>query len=180
MSKRTCAFPGCDRPYYALGYCNLHWRRQRANGDPGKVRVIRNDPLRRFWSYVNKTPGCWLWTGKVEDSGYGRFWTGERTDMAHRYAYTLLVGPIPEGYTIDHVKERGCTSKACVKAIADEHGPAHLEPVTYRENNLRGDCWSGVNARKTHCPQGHPYDATNTYWWNGWRHCRTCMGLRLL
>jgi hypothetical protein len=42
--------------------------------------------------------------------------------LAHRYAYTLLVGPISDGFTIDHVKDRGCTSTLCVKAIADEHG----------------------------------------------------------
>jgi hypothetical protein len=58
--------------------------------------------------------------------------------LAHRYAYTLLVGPISDGFTIDHVKDRGCISTLCVKAIADEHGPAHLEPVTMVENNLRG------------------------------------------
>jgi hypothetical protein len=60
-----------------------------------------------------------------------------RAAYAHRVAYELLVGPIPEGLTLDHVRDRGCTSTACVKAIADERGPAHLEPVTMEENVRR-------------------------------------------
>jgi hypothetical protein len=85
------------------------------------------------------------------------------------------MGPIPEGMTLDHVKANGCTSTACVKAIADEHGPAHLEPVTNRENVLRSDSISARNARKTHCPQGHPYDEANTYVSRqGGRNCRAC------
>jgi hypothetical protein len=45
-----------------------------------------------------------------------------------------------------------------------------MEPVTNRENILRGS----VNARKTHCVAGHPFDDRNTYTGAGGRHCRAC------
>lgn len=179
MAKRTCTYPGCKRPYYAKGCCNLHWRRERNNGDPGKVRQIRNDPVARFWSYVTKTEGCWLWTGKIEATGYGRFWDGQSSVGAHRFSYELLVGPIPDGLTLDHLCHNrdpscpngsACLHRRCVR-------PGHLEPATRQENNLRGNSYSGRNARKTHCPQGHPYDEANTYWYKGWRKCRICLGI---
>lgn len=70
--------------------------------------------------------GCWLWTGHVERSGYGRFTFCMRTVWAHRFAYETWVGPIPEGMHIDHL----CNVRACIN-------PEHLEPVTQAENNRR-------------------------------------------
>lgn len=94
-------------------------------------------PETRFWRFVVRTEaGCWLWTGHTSgtNSVYGDFRVGTRsTDprvKAHRYAYELLVGPIPDGLELDHVRERGCTSTLCVN-------PAHLEPVTHKENSRR-------------------------------------------
>ncbi len=82
---------------------------------------------------------------------------------AHRYAYELMVGPIPAGLTIDHK----CRVHNCVQ-------PAHLEPVTCRVNILRGDTGQN-NAQKTHCPHGHPYSDDNLIvTLEGWRRCRTC------
>jgi len=87
----------------------------------------------------------------------------------------LLVGPIPEGLKLDHL----CRNSACVKPIANEQGPAHTEPVTQRENVLRGNAPAAVNAVKTHCIRGHPFDAANTYVYGKGRHrrCRTCKRL---
>jgi hypothetical protein len=65
--------------------------------------------------------------------------------------------------TIDHL----CRRPLCCN-------PLHLEAVTMRENLMRGNGWSGRNARKTHCPQGHPYSPENTSVRDGSRHCRTC------
>ena len=78
---------------------------------------------------------CWLWMGAKQGKGYGCFCWGGRSKsvLAHRFAYEVLVGPVPEGLTIDHA----CLNKLCVKAIADEHGPAHLEVVTRSENSRR-------------------------------------------
>lgn len=116
----------------------------------------------RFWAKVDKEGpgGCWLWAAYVNPDGYGEFWpTTDRHVGAHRYSYELNVGPIPEGLHIDHL----CRVRNCVN-------PAHLEPVTCRENLLRGDTFQAANAAKTHCPQGHPYDSTC----RGRRICTTC------
>ena len=104
--------------------------------------------------------GCWLWTGPLA-GGYPLL--GGR-DYAHRVAYTLWVGPIPEGLTLDHL----CRTPACVN-------PKHLEPVTLRENILRGTSPAARNAAVTRCPAGHQYDQSNTHITkSGSRHCRTC------
>ena len=108
--------------------------------------------------------GCWLWTASTRRGGYGGFWSGGKTVRAHRYAYERWVGPIPDGLELDHL----CRNPTCVN-------PDHLEPVTHRENTLRGETIAAANAAKTHCPQGHPYDERNTYVYpNGRRNCRTC------
>ena len=122
----------------------------------------------RFWAKVDKADTCWLWTGSRDHKGYGYFADGAgRLARAHRFAYELLVGPIPEGLEIDHVKERGCRHRHCVN-------PAHLEPVTHHENLMRGDTLVARNARKTHCPQGHPYAVPNLVRLSGGRGCREC------
>lgn len=104
-------------------------------------------PAERFFAMVNKTETCWLWTGATL-TGYGRFKVGggDLMTLAHRYAYTLMVGPIPEGLTIDHL----CRVTNCVN-------PDHLEPVTMAENTAR-------KPRVIRCPQGHEYDEANTYY----------------
>lgn len=121
---------------------------------------------------------CWVWNGELDKAGYGKAYLYGRRSLAHRLAYERLVGPIPPGLELDHVRER-CSSRACVKAVADEVGPAHLEPVTHRENTLRGDTIPAANLAKTHCSEGHPFDAANTYREpSGARDCRTCRRLR--
>jgi hypothetical protein len=122
----------------------------------------------RFWAKIQKTDTCWLWTG-TKTRGYGRFWLDNQKTSAHRFAYELLVGPIPEGLTIDHL----CRVRHCVR-------PDHLEPVSNRTNTLRGEGRSAVNARKTHCPKGHEYDASNAANWGGRRYCRICNRVKKL
>ena len=118
----------------------------------------------RFWGKVAKTETCWLWTG-AKARGYGRFCIKGRKAYAHRVAYELLVGPIPARLTLDHL----CRVRACIK-------PEHLEPITMRDNILRGVGIAAQESRRTHCPRGHPYDLFNTYLFPGRLHrrCRQC------
>ena len=121
----------------------------------------------RFWNKVYFPPcadDCWTWIASKSHDGYGRFRAPGRLNvMAHRWAYKQLVGPIPDGLTLDHL----CRNRACVN-------PSHLEPVTNRVNVLRGVGLTAVNATTTHCPQGHPYDAQNTRRYRGGRYCKAC------
>lgn len=107
---------------------------------------------------------CWLWRRAITHDGYGMV-SGDGVSMvAHRAAFICLVGPIPEGMTLDHL----CRNRACVN-------PDHLEPVPFRENVLRGTSFSAVNARKTECSDGHPLTGDNLYIRpNGARQCRQC------
>ena len=118
----------------------------------------------RFWAKVEKTETCWLWTGLLDRYGYGRLWLDGKMAKAHRYAYELLVGQIPNGLTLDHL----CRVRNCVN-------PADLEPVTGRENTLRGEGVAATHARRTHCPRGHLFDEANTYLRpSSGRRCRAC------
>jgi hypothetical protein len=111
---------------------------------------------------------CWLWTGVPGSAGYGGVRVGGVKISAHRLAYETWVGPIPAGMTIDHVAERGCTSRLCVN-------PAHLEPVTRGTNSVRGAGPTGRNSRKTECSAGHKFTEENTFLRpDGARACREC------
>ena len=116
----------------------------------------------RFHRNYKVVDGCWLWTGHLNNKGYGKFSEDWRIKVyAHRWAYQRFVGPIPDGLQIDHL----CRNRACVN-------PAHLEAVTPRVNQRRSPL---CRAHKTHCVNGHPFDEVNTYVRSdGSRQCRTC------
>lgn len=146
----------------------MHYKRQ------GRQTPLSTaELLERWWANVDKSGPvpecaphlgpCWLWTATPKNA-YGLFLLNDKTVRAHHAGYVLLVGPVPEGLELDHL----CRVTRCVN-------PAHQEPVTHAVNTLRGESPQAANARKTHCPQGHPYDEANTYVNTyGRRVCRIC------
>ena len=113
------------------------------------------------------TGPCIRHSGKItspKHGGYGMVpWGGGKYRMAHRVAWELFRGPIPEGLQLDHL----CRNGACIN-------PNHLEPVTGRENTLRGFGVASMRAKQTHCKRGHEFNESNTRMLDRHRICRTC------
>jgi len=173
---RLCTIEGCERKIVARGWCYRHYDRWRKHGDPMKTltptRVV-GTPEERFWAKVDASGDCWEWTASKHKDGYGLFrpHSNETMTRAHQFAWTTLVGPVPEGLELDHL----CRNPACVN-------PDHLEPVTHRENMRRTSAttvWVKKAAReRTHCPQNHEYSGDNVIMDGGYRKCRTCVNKR--
>lgn len=134
----------------------------------------------RFWSKVQRTDSCWLWTGGTNGvngrRGYGQLGIqtkeGKQTKVAaHRLSYKMFVGEIPHGKEIDHL----CNNTICVN-------PKHLRIVSHKENLRRSDLViSTANSKKTRCKFGHHFDHKNTYVparLPNSRYCRACDAAR--
>lgn len=124
----------------------------------------RKDTVAAFWSRVRKTPTCWYWTGPLDKDGYGHCNAIVGTPRAHRTAYILTYGSIPEGKVLDHL----CEERSCVN-------PSHIKATTSADNVLRSArAVAAINARKTHCIRGHEFTPENTYRWPKRPRSRQC------
>lgn len=128
------------------------------------MRDLSKSDLRSIIQKLRPNDGCWTWSGAHSGTGYAN-WRGFG---AHRVVYELLIGPIPDGWELDHFF---CQNRWCVN-------PGHVEPVPYlgRENSRRRQ------AMKTHCPRGHEYTPENTYRQllpsgNYGRSCKICRNM---
>ena len=128
---------------------------------------MNDEELALLFKQLDLSGGCWLWTGGTNGVGYGRIYLRRKRQYVHRLMWEFFNGPIPEGTEIDHL----CRNPGCVN-------PDHLEPVSHRENILRGVGPPAINAAKTECLRGHPFDADNTYDARGYRACRACDRMR--
>ena len=167
----SCA-SGCGRASKTRGLCHRHYEYQRSNG---LIQLLaRSTPEERFWAKVYLPPcadDCWLWIAGKNERGYGTFMPPRtRHGYAHRYSYELTHGAIPAGLDLDHT----CRTHSCVN-------PSHLRAVTTRINCIENsDSPSALNAQRTHCIRGHPFDALNTYYRHDhpWRNCKACRAER--
>lgn len=147
-----------------------HANGNRSDNTLPNLQVGPVNPIDRMWNLteVNKETGCWVYGGALH-RGYGRIKHEGQTVSTHRLAYRLLVGPLPDHLTIDHVAARGCRSKAC-------WNPDHLEAVTTQENTRRRDSELERSLRPerekaARCIRGHERSGSNVEK-NG--NCRAC------
>lgn len=161
----VCKNPACKIPY---GECHC--------GCKNKTRLVprvycyshKGDPLLdEFWKRVEKSDGCWVWKGQVNNNGYPRYNSPKAQQFAfamHRFSYAEFVGELISGHDIHHL----CENKLCVN-------PNHLEQVLHGVHMSIHTRW---NATLTHCKRGHEFTAQNTYIWvdktGKHRHCRAC------
>jgi hypothetical protein len=125
--KKKCSVSGCRRRSRLNGLCGAHDMRRRA-GIPleGKIRKCVRGPLgSRLKAHTKKDPktDCVLWTGHRDPGGYGRMNLPGTTRGAHRVAWEVAHGPIPEGMLVLHT----CDNPRCCN-------PAHLKLGTHAEN----------------------------------------------
>jgi len=135
----ACSFQDCERKVYARGWCSSHYQQWRKGVPMLPIKLVkprnqayagirRNDP-NKFWLLAKEIGECLVWQGNFYPNGYGNFKQNKVSHLAHRHAYSLAVGDIPDGMLIDHT----CHNKACVK-------PSHLRLATVKQNqeNLGG------------------------------------------
>lgn len=114
-------------------------------------------------SVRNEETGCLIWVRSKNSRNYGLIGVNGRVELVHRMAHEVWVGPIPDGFQVDHVYDNGCRSTLCIE-------PSHLEAVTPLENMRRAP-----RSRKTHCLRDHPLSGSNVRFnKNGHRSCVTC------
>lgn len=128
----------------------------------------RLTPVQRFWMKVQKTSKCWLWLGAVSDKRYGSFHpcVGTAAVKAHKYAYELKHGSVPDGLQLDHK----CRNTLCVR-------PSHLRLSTGKQNcaNRSQAIAKRERLRVGRCLHGHDL---SLHWNEKYQRCWECNRIR--
>lgn len=160
MQDVTCSIGNCVKPrrYVSTGWCTTHYERWRLRGSTDDPR--RPSFEERLWSYVDKSGGCWVWTGNLTVSGYGQIETrdadgGRLVLVASRATWALANGPIPSGLEVCH----HCDNPPCVR-------PDHLFLGTHADN-MRDMARKGRVSKHMALPEAElqrRYDAASPKW----------------
>jgi HNH endonuclease len=170
-NQNECEVEGCAKPnekYRKM--CAMHRSRLYVYGD---LHYRRPSTLaERFAVKVpSRVEGeCWHFMGTITSGGYGLITDFDKNRMAHRVAYEMWVGPIPDGMDVDHICHNEAYAKGeCLGGSGCLHrrccNPDHLEAVTSGTNTRRGGSPSAVLARLRQgvtcpCGCGHTFDPT--------------------
>lgn len=134
----------------------------------GKLNQFGTIQERIAGRYSVDPGGCWIWHGAVSNGRYGSIFYQGRMQKAHRVAWILVNGPVPENRDLDHL----CRNTRCIN-------PDHLEPVS-RSENLRRSPLMDRHSMRTHCIRGHEFTSENTRRRsNGHRVCKECMRMHI-
>lgn len=159
----TNAMPGHGEPSMSNA-CSNSARKRRRMPTEKQYEILK----RRLEQKSHREGDCLIFHSSVQPNGYGQMWNGNRPEQAHRIAYRIAFGEIPEGKEIDHK----CRNRACIN-------PEHLQAVTHKRNMHLSETVMGDNYRKTHCKRGHPLSGENLRLESdGRRQCRSCDQIR--
>lgn len=149
-----CSVEGCENRSSARGWCPKHYARWVRTGDPTMVVAPKPYAGKAFEELVDDSGGpdaCWPWAGYAnKGDGYGRYRRpGEKNQtVAHRVAYEVAHGTLPEGLLVDHTCH---DPQTCVGGANCPHrkccNPAHLAAVTHRQNTASSRKSSSVKPR---------------------------------
>lgn len=123
---KICKIVDCNVRVRSRGWCNRHYQNWYRNNDPLSGGRRFNTPEESFAARTEWQGDCLVWTGTVNEDGYGRFWVGGRNVYAHRYAWEREHGTIPEGMLVDHKDH--CDTRCC--------NTEHLRLATHSQNNM--------------------------------------------
>lgn len=175
-----CSIPECDGQARARGLCTKHYQAAKKSGSlPTQWNRAQRTPRPmeeklEANKHINPETGCWEWTGRLSDDGYGLVPISRgRYASVHRISYRLAKGEIPLGLEPDHL----CRNRKCFN-------PAHLEAVTHKVNVNRGlvpEMMRQKLSTQTHCKNGHPLSGVNLALQGAekkFRVCRICRAER--